>query len=58
LVGLVYGGSAAVLLVRALERSGTGAIGPADRVTLARSMLVGGVAASTYMILYLLCNNI
>lgn len=45
LVGLGYGGVVAGLLARALRRHGTGAMGPGDRVTLARSALVGGVAA-------------
>jgi phosphatidylglycerophosphate synthase len=43
--GLVYGIAAVGLLSRALERSGAAAPGPADLVTLARSVLVGGIAA-------------
>jgi len=34
-----------VLLIRALARHGVAALGPADRVTLTRAVLVGGVAA-------------
>ena len=45
LVGLAYGVAAVGLLSRALGRSGAPALGPADVVTLARSVLVGGVAA-------------
>jgi phosphatidylglycerophosphate synthase len=45
LAGLVYGVAAAGLLSRALQRSGAAALGPADVVTSARSVLVGGVAA-------------
>jgi phosphatidylglycerophosphate synthase len=45
LTGLAYGAAAAVLLSRALSRSGAAAPGPADLVTLARSVLVGGIAA-------------
>ena len=45
LAGLAYGGVVVVLLARALVRSGAGALGPADLVTLARSVLVGGIAA-------------
>jgi len=43
--GLVYGGGVVGLLARALLRSGAAALGPADLVTLVRSVLVGGVAA-------------
>jgi phosphatidylglycerophosphate synthase len=45
LAGLGYGIAAAGLLSRALLRSGAAALGPADLVTSARSVLVGGVAA-------------
>ncbi len=45
LVGLAYGVAAVALLSRALRRSGRAALGPADLVTTARSVLVGGVAA-------------
>ena len=44
-IGLGYSAAVAGLLARALRRHGTGAMGPADRVTLGRSALVGGVAA-------------
>jgi phosphatidylglycerophosphate synthase len=43
--GSVYGGGVVALLARGLLRSGASALGPADLVTLARSVLVGGVAA-------------
>jgi phosphatidylglycerophosphate synthase len=45
LAGLGYGIAAAGLLSRALLRSGAAVLGPADLVTSARSVLVGGVAA-------------
>jgi phosphatidylglycerophosphate synthase len=45
LAGLAYGVAVVVLLARGLRRSGAAALGPADLVTLARSVLVGGVAA-------------
>ena len=45
LVGLGYGMAVVGLLARALVRSGASGLGPADGVTLARSVLVGGVAA-------------
>ena len=45
LAGLAYGVAAVGLLARALRRSGAAALGPADLVTLGRSVLVGGVAA-------------
>jgi phosphatidylglycerophosphate synthase len=45
LVGLAYGAAMLGLLMRALDRSGVAGLGPADRVTLARALLVGGVAA-------------
>jgi phosphatidylglycerophosphate synthase len=43
--GLAYGVAVVGLLSRALTRSGAAAPGPADLVTLARSVLVGGIAA-------------
>ena len=45
LAGLLYGAAAAALLTGALRRSGRQSLGPADLVTSARSVLVGGVAA-------------
>jgi phosphatidylglycerophosphate synthase len=45
LAGLGYGIAATGLLSRALRRSGAAVLGPADLVTSARSVLVGGVAA-------------
>ena len=45
LAGLAYGVAAVGLLSRALRRSGAAALGPADLVTSARSVLVGGIAA-------------
>jgi phosphatidylglycerophosphate synthase len=45
LAGSAYGAAVVGLLARALRRSGAAALGPADLVTLARSVLVGGVAA-------------
>jgi phosphatidylglycerophosphate synthase len=45
LAGLVYGLAVLGLLSRALQRSGRATLGPADVVTLARAVLVGGVAA-------------
>ncbi|HEY2672656.1 MAG TPA: CDP-alcohol phosphatidyltransferase family protein, partial [Rugosimonospora sp.] len=47
LVGAGYGLVTCAALTRGLHRSGGGALGPADRVTLARATLVGGVAALT-----------
>jgi len=44
-VGAVYAIGTWVLLGRALRRSGTTFLGPANQVTLARATLVGGVAA-------------
>jgi phosphatidylglycerophosphate synthase len=44
-VGLSVGAVTVALLVRALARRGTGGLGPADWVTLARATLVGAVAA-------------
>jgi phosphatidylglycerophosphate synthase len=45
--GLAYGAVTCALLTRGMRRSGAAALGPADRVTLARATLVGGVAALT-----------
>jgi phosphatidylglycerophosphate synthase len=45
LAGVAYGVAAVGLLSHALRRSGAVAPGPADLVTSARSVLVGGVAA-------------
>jgi phosphatidylglycerophosphate synthase len=45
LAGLAHGVAVVGLLSRALERSGATVVGPADLVTLLRSVLVGGVAA-------------
>jgi phosphatidylglycerophosphate synthase len=45
LAGLAYGVAAVGLLARALRRAGAAALGPADLVTLGRSVLVGGIAA-------------
>jgi phosphatidylglycerophosphate synthase len=45
LVGAAYGVAVAVLLDRAMRGAGVGSLGPADRVTLTRAVLVGGVAA-------------
>ena len=45
LVGLAYGVAVVGLLSRAVLRSGAVLLGPADLVTLSRSVLVGGVAA-------------
>jgi phosphatidylglycerophosphate synthase len=45
LVGLAYGAAVVGLLQRGLTRAGAAAPGPADRVTLLRAGLVGGVAA-------------
>jgi phosphatidylglycerophosphate synthase len=47
LSGIAYGIITYAALSRALDRSGTVALGPADRVTLTRATLVGGVAALT-----------
>jgi phosphatidylglycerophosphate synthase len=47
LVGLGFGVATCGLLARGLSRSGTPRLGPADRVTLVRAVLVGGVAALT-----------
>jgi phosphatidylglycerophosphate synthase len=45
LAGLAFGVVTCAALTRVLRRSGTWALGPADRVTLTRATLVGGVAA-------------
>jgi phosphatidylglycerophosphate synthase len=45
LVGVVYAGSLLGLLSAAMQRAGRSALGPADYVTLARALLVGGVTA-------------
>ncbi|MBX6356749.1 MAG: CDP-alcohol phosphatidyltransferase family protein [Micromonosporaceae bacterium] len=45
LVGLGYGIVTCAVLTRGLHRCGATALGPADRVTLARAVLVGGVTA-------------
>ncbi len=47
LAGIAYGVVTCAALARGLRRSGTGALGPADRVTLIRATFVGGVAALT-----------
>lgn len=47
LAGTGYGLVGCVVLGRGLLRRGTGGLGPADRVTLARSVLIGGVTALT-----------
>ena len=47
LAGLAYGLVMWVAVTRGLHRSGTAALGQADRVTLIRATLVGGVAALT-----------
>jgi phosphatidylglycerophosphate synthase len=45
LVGIACGLGTNVALARGLNRYGSGALGPADRVTLVRATLVGAVAA-------------
>ncbi|WP_054044382.1 CDP-alcohol phosphatidyltransferase family protein [Alloactinosynnema sp. L-07] len=45
LAGLAYGVATWALLSGAMRRSGTVTLGPADRVTLLRGLLVGGVTA-------------
>jgi phosphatidylglycerophosphate synthase len=45
LVGVACAVITNVALTRALDRAGAAALGPADRVTLTRAALVGGVAA-------------
>lgn len=46
-VGVAFGVVTSGALARALARTGARALGPADRVTLTRATLVGGVAALT-----------
>jgi phosphatidylglycerophosphate synthase len=43
--GLAYGVGLCALLSRGMSRSGVAALSPADRVTLSRAILVGGVTA-------------
>ncbi len=43
--GLAYGVGLCALLSRGMSRSGADALSPADRVTLSRAILVGGVTA-------------
>ncbi len=45
LLGLAYGLTLVVTLVRAVARSGRDRLGPADAVTLTRAVLVGGLTA-------------
>ncbi|MEV1116300.1 CDP-alcohol phosphatidyltransferase family protein [Actinosynnema sp. NPDC049800] len=45
LAGLAYAVANQALLSGAVQRSSRGALGPADRVTVARGLLVGGVTA-------------
>jgi phosphatidylglycerophosphate synthase len=47
LTGIGYGLATGAALTRGLDRAGTRALRPADRVTLTRATLVGGVAALT-----------
>ena len=47
LAGLGFGVATCVLLSLGLNRSGAAGLGPANRVTLTRAVLVGGVAALT-----------
>jgi phosphatidylglycerophosphate synthase len=47
LTAVTYGLVMCALLTRGLHRSGMAGLGPADRVTLIRATLVGGVAALT-----------
>jgi len=47
LAGIAYGAVTCIALTRGLYQAGTGELRPADRVTLARATLVGGVAALT-----------
>ncbi|SCG66789.1 Phosphatidylglycerophosphate synthase [Micromonospora inositola] len=47
LAGLAYGVALCGLLRRGLRAAGADALGPADRVTLTRAVLVGGVLALT-----------
>jgi phosphatidylglycerophosphate synthase len=52
LVGVGFGVFTCIALTRGLNRSGASALGPADRVTLARATLVGAIAALTVDSLY------
>ena len=45
LIGVAYGSTLTVLLFRAMQRSGRTRLGPADAVTLARAVLIGGLTA-------------
>jgi phosphatidylglycerophosphate synthase len=45
LVGIAYGAFTCLALIRALRSSRVAGLGPADRVTLSRAVLAGGVAA-------------
>ena len=45
LVGIAYGVATAAGLTHGLHRAGAAALGPADKITLARAILAGGVAA-------------
>ena len=45
LAGIAYGAVTGVVLLRALQQTRTPSLGPANRVTLARAALVGGVTA-------------
>jgi phosphatidylglycerophosphate synthase len=45
LVGLAFGVATCAFLGYGLNQAGSAALGPADKVTLARAVLVGGVAA-------------
>lgn len=47
LTGIAYGAFTCLALIWGMRRSGGGGLGPADRVTLSRAVLVGGVAALT-----------
>ncbi|SDY40099.1 Phosphatidylglycerophosphate synthase [Micromonospora pattaloongensis] len=47
LAGLAHGTVTCLVLAHGLRRSGAPGLGPADRVTLARALLVGGVTALT-----------
>lgn len=47
LVGAAYAAGTCLMLTRGLRRSGATRLGPADRVTLTRAILVGGVTALT-----------
>jgi phosphatidylglycerophosphate synthase len=47
LAGIAYGAVTCAVLIWGLHQSGAAELGPADRVTLTRATLVGGVAALT-----------